>query len=209
MIQNRSTRYPLSLSLVVVILLIFYLTRSISWNGIQENSFFRPCSVSPVVCTNLSSFFISVYAGGLQFASGLLSLLYRILLFNPLKFIYLHGPFLGGYGFWNGVEPSDICAQLSKGVPARFWLDNIDQCEEQIDKQIVAMCISVWIIVFIAACYFVLQIGMWHYYQRLVLRPVLVELWHSTSQKFANPRETKGLRNHEEYMKFPSINKRY
>jgi hypothetical protein len=118
---------------------------------------------------------------------------YRVLLFNPLKVIYLHGPSLSGFGFWNGQELPDICAQLSKGVGTmRFWQENLDQCESQIDKQVVALCILVWFIFFIVAFYLVIQMSMWQYYQYAVLRPALSEFWaqklrhHHSSKNHCN-----------------------
>jgi len=98
--------------------------------------------------------------------------IYRFILFNPLKFIYVNGPLLGGFGFWNGQDLADICSQLSKGVSAKFWQDNFQQCEIQIDKQVLALCILVWVLLFLVSCYISIQILFLKYYQESVLLPL-------------------------------------
>lgn len=46
----------------------------------------------------------------------------------PLAHLYLHGPQLHGYGFWEGLPPEDICARLT-GTGTGIWLKNSDECE--------------------------------------------------------------------------------
>jgi hypothetical protein len=104
---------------------------------------------------------------------------YRWLLFDPVKFIYLHGPGLGGWGFWNGQDLPDICTQLSKGVPGRLWLEKPEECDLLINKQVVALCIGIWMVLFGCVCYIVVQVSMWQYYmscQQAMLQPVLQHL---------------------------------
>lgn len=111
--------------------------------------------------------------------------MYLCLLFNPLKFIYLHGPSLKGFGFWNGLELSDICTQLSKGVgSARFWRDHMDECEAQVDKEVLALCIFMWIILFSLACAGALLLSIFRYQQHTFLVS-LQEIMHSKQGDFS------------------------
>ena len=80
----------------------------------------------------------------------------QYLLHSPLRYVYVHGPSLGGYGFWGGLRESDICASLTT-VPATFWDAHSDVCQHKID----AACTSViTLIVTCAYLKFVCQLCM-------------------------------------------------
>ena len=55
-------------------------------------------------------------------------------MWDPLRDLFLKGPRLGNYGFWQGGEMEDICAE-STGTPARFWVLNKEACLEVIEKR--------------------------------------------------------------------------
>lgn len=66
----------------------------------------------------------------------------KIVITSPLRFIYLHGPSLAGFGFWNGVPYSQICAQITK-VDNEHWKDHSFACQSLIDRQVDAFVVSV------------------------------------------------------------------
>ena len=72
--------------------------------------------------------------------------LYLIIEF-PIKKLYKEGPSFGGYGFWQGAEPYDICAALSQ-VPNHHWQVNGKACELLIDRRV-----NSWVIAFYAILY--------------------------------------------------------
>jgi hypothetical protein len=71
--------------------------------------------------------------------------MYQILIFNPLRLIYMRGPAVKGYGFWNGQDAADVCAQLTK-VPSSHWISHPVQCEQYIDNQIVTLSVVLWML---------------------------------------------------------------
>lgn len=63
------------------------------------------------------------------------------LLMGLLSLLYLHGPSLGGVGFWNGQDAPDICARLT-GVGARFWEEaGHSECRALIRRQVRALAV--------------------------------------------------------------------
>src|SRR5579872_314361 len=149
---------------------------SILW--IQESAWFFQLDSQSIFQTLL----IYMHAPKVHhFFSSILHLLFRVFLFNPIRFIYLNGPSLGGFGFWNGQDLPDICNQLSKGVgTVKFWTKNFDQCELEIEKQVIALCILVWFLVFLFSCYLAIKVALWKYYQHMILKPILTDIYTST-----------------------------
>lgn len=61
---------------------------------------------------------------------------------SPLRTVYRYGPWLHGYGFWNGKRDADICAQLS-GVSAAHWLHEAPTvCAQLVEDQTVAFIVG-------------------------------------------------------------------
>lgn len=77
----------------------------------------------------------------------------------PLRWLYLFGPSLLGWGFWEGKTAAEVCSRLTN-VEAAFWERDLNrgQCLELIEAKvhafsIGAVVVAVWMIV-------VLWIGM-------------------------------------------------
>jgi hypothetical protein len=77
-----------------------------------------------------------------------LSQIYEHLINIPLGHVYLHGPAINGFGFWEGLAFEDICAELTK-VPARHWIHNTDECHGLIGRHQHAFVIGVLLVVMI------------------------------------------------------------
>lgn len=58
----------------------------------------------------------------------------RLAVVEPLRYLYVHGPALGGWGFWEGRPQADACAELT-AVPASFWASNVEPCSELLDRK--------------------------------------------------------------------------
>jgi hypothetical protein len=59
---------------------------------------------------------------------------YDRLLIDPLRVVFLNGPRVYGVGFWQGRSESDICRELSNGMPDQiFWEHNREQCSDNIE----------------------------------------------------------------------------
>lgn len=72
--------------------------------------------------------------------------LWRVLLdtifYSPLRTLYLKGPQIGPYGFWQGKPLADICATLTP-TSALFWLTNMAECERIVEERMDSMIIVV------------------------------------------------------------------
>lgn len=79
---------------------------------------------------------------------GLFYTAYKGLVVAPLRRLYYHGPAMGGYGFWNGREPSDICAAYFQ--TGTFWTNNMQACVDGIEKNFEAFMVAVEVLVYFA-----------------------------------------------------------
>ncbi len=61
-----------------------------------------------------------------------------------LAHVYLNGPWLGGYGFWEGMGLTQICTLISPSMSESFWMSSAGNmaCTELIDRKISAFVIS-------------------------------------------------------------------
>lgn len=69
-----------------------------------------------------------------------------------LSIVYLHGPSLGGLGFWNGIGAPDVCAQIT-GVRAGFWAGPgaAPECDAIIRRQVHSLAIVLGLVALTAA----------------------------------------------------------
>ncbi len=68
----------------------------------------------------------------------------------PLFNLYFFGPRIGSYGFWQGRELHDICAEMT-GIPADHWRANRSTCESLIANRFEA-----YVVVITVLAYFIL-----------------------------------------------------
>lgn len=71
---------------------------------------------------------------------------------QPLRELYFKGPRFQGYGFWNGLPLSDICAQLTH-TASEMWGNNAAQCVIITDRYFQAFFIGTYSIVYIIVVY--------------------------------------------------------
>jgi hypothetical protein len=98
-------------------------------------------------------------------------------LYKPLRYLYLAGPSLGGYGMWQGVSAETLCATVAVGTDAVHWVHHPEMCQIIIDRKAESFAISVWIVVILLSVftgtYFMIQaLFMRHVY----IQPVLCEM---------------------------------
>lgn len=78
------------------------------------------------------------------------SYIWNALFVLPLRTLYLQGPYMNGWGFWQGMSYADICAQLS-GLDAIFWRQSIEHeqgCELLIERKFQAMLTGTYAVVY-------------------------------------------------------------
>jgi hypothetical protein len=67
----------------------------------------------------------------------------------PLCNLYLNGPSLGGWGFWESKPFPDICAQLTN-VPSLHWEHHLDACKALINRRFDGILVSVYFLIYIS-----------------------------------------------------------
>lgn len=110
----------------------------------------------------------------LAVATHLSSALAAALFVTPLRGLYFNGPALGGYGFWGGADPADMCAQLT-GVPASTWSVGpmSGQCDALLERHFRAFAWAVCFSVYAWGAYSVASLVWFRY---AVVRPMADEL---------------------------------
>lgn len=81
----------------------------------------------------------------------LLLWIYFHLFLKPFARLYLLGPYLWGYGFWNGLPAAEICTRLSgaSGPGADHYAQYPALCYDMIERDIEAKLVFVETLIFI------------------------------------------------------------
>ncbi|KAK9827077.1 hypothetical protein WJX74_005668 [Apatococcus lobatus] len=70
----------------------------------------------------------------------------RIALLDPLRWLYVNAPSVGGLGGHEGLEPAEICARLTN-VPTRHWQDaGAASCDLLIDRKVRAVATTLLVL---------------------------------------------------------------
>lgn len=69
------------------------------------------------------------------------------LLEQPLRTLYMKGPSIKEYGFWEGRSEVDICIQLHPNLKQKVWLEKFMQieCHELIEQKFQAFYTAILI----------------------------------------------------------------
>lgn len=89
----------------------------------------------------------------------------RLVLEPALKELYFVGPRLKGYGFWNGLPPADICAQLTQ-TTAEVWrlAGNGAHCAEVLEQNFQAFYVGAYAVLYLCTLYHTLCTWQQTYY---------------------------------------------
>ena len=86
--------------------------------------------------------------------------------------LYLHGPALNGYGFWQGQDYVDICTS-STGARSKFWASNPEECNALVLRKVNGFVVMVYsILVAYVFTVFLNAVCTWFIY----INPVVSEL---------------------------------
>jgi hypothetical protein len=66
----------------------------------------------------------------------------------PLLQLYLYGPSVAGYGFWEGHEQDVVCATLTN-VHSRHWAEHGDECAGLIYRRFEGYLILFYVTIYI------------------------------------------------------------
>lgn len=67
---------------------------------------------------------------------------YQNTILRMIAHLYLYGPQIAGFGFWQGKAPEDICAVLTNGSAA-FWTEHSTECIRLITQHFYS-----WVVLF-------------------------------------------------------------
>lgn len=81
------------------------------------------------------------------------------ILISPIYQIYIHGPSLQGFGFWEGKHNYDICAELTN-VSSEFWYNHSNECLLLIEKKFNSFCITILCITYSYVCVITMRHGI-------------------------------------------------
>jgi hypothetical protein len=79
----------------------------------------------------------------------------------PVAKLYLWGPGLGGWGFWGGMDMSEICAHKTT-LNSAFWRQHPDECAEIVSRHVYSVAILIETIVYFYLMGRLLKLGMSH-----------------------------------------------
>jgi len=115
---------------------------------LDSASMLVPNDATGRLCATAAHLVRQPYAWANKVITAMLTL-YTWLIVRPIAILYFGGPSLGGWGFWNGTLPEDICAALTQ-VRADHWTKDANQleCQRIIDKNFHAFVIAVHAVVY-------------------------------------------------------------
>lgn len=87
--------------------------------------------------------------------------LYQQWILTPLIRLYLWGPSWGNWGFWGGMDMSDICSHKT-GVDAHFWKHNSEACTQLVAKQFYSITVLLETGMYFYAVYFCYKYVLLH-----------------------------------------------
>lgn len=103
----------------------------------------------------------------------LMALSYQTLVVKPLFHLYLKGPSMGHFGFWQDSNPEDICSTLTN-APSQFWIDHTDECDALIWKKFQSILVLVDLVLYI----FLIKYISEFLYNRYCRKPTSIVLIH-------------------------------
>lgn len=74
------------------------------------------------------------------------------LFYFPFLQLYLNGPSIGGYGFWAGREPEDICSEITH-IPSDHWQMHQDVCLKYIFLRFESFLMIITLVFYLASVY--------------------------------------------------------
>ena len=102
---------------------------------------------------------------------------------EPLRTWYFKGPFLGGWGGWEGMLPIDICAQITH-VSSQLWQDSYQNCMLLLENKFNAFVISCYAFTYI---FLALKIFNYLWFRFMIFNPIVKELkWFHEQKTFDN-----------------------
>lgn len=108
----------------------------------------------------------------------------------PLERLYMHGPALSGWGFWEGKRIEDICAELTR-VPADRWELMRIECEDLVRRQFKSFYVATTFSLYALMSY---QVMSYVWFRYTVMNPIMHNVRMLLSEAAASDRRHKNNR---------------
>ena len=73
----------------------------------------------------------------------------RIALLDPLRWLYVNAPSLGGVGGHEGLDPAEVCTRLT-GVPAAHWAHaGSASCDLLINRKVRSLATTLLVVLYL------------------------------------------------------------
>jgi hypothetical protein len=91
-----------------------------------------------------------------QWLVGMLQHMYHRFILSALARVYVHGPSIAGFGFWQGRTPEQVCAHLTVSNED-FWRKNMDECHLIVSRHFASWVVLLEFVVYAVLLWKVLQ----------------------------------------------------
>jgi hypothetical protein len=81
-----------------------------------------------------------------QITSAIITKLHNATIVYIAHQIYIHGPSIHGWGFWQGKDVNEICGTIT-GTSSQHWAKNLDVCNKLIDTEVQSLVIGAQIVI--------------------------------------------------------------
>jgi hypothetical protein len=98
----------------------------------------------------------SIWWRPLQWASETWQEFYHRFILSAFARVYVHGPNIAGFGFWQGQTPEQVCAHLTVSNED-FWRRNMDECHLIISRHFASWMVLLEFVVYAVLLWKVLQ----------------------------------------------------
>jgi hypothetical protein len=105
----------------------------------------------------------------------------------PLERLYMHGPALSGWGFWEGKRIEDVCAELTR-VPADRWELMRSECEDLVRRQFKSFYVATTFSLYAIMSY---QVMSYMWFRYTVMNPII----HNVRMLLLDTASNKGHKN--------------
>ena len=127
---------------------------------------------SSLTCTGVSLVVFNNYANQAPWRDAVFNAPFcvtDVFLRIPLERLYMHGPALSGWGFWEGKRIEDICAELTR-VPADRWELMRSECEALVWRQFKSFYVATTFSLYALVSY---QVMSYMWFRYTVMNPIM------------------------------------
>ena len=107
--------------------------------------------------------------------------MFLVFILNPLRNFYFNGPYLNGWGGWEGMPKEDICAQITK-VSSNLWKNlAIENCNLLLENKFQSFSVALYTFTY---AWLLIKIFNYVWFRFLIFGPIMKEIkWFEENRK--------------------------